>query len=117
MENSRISWQLPLLQPSVNVAASETDAGSVPMSMGATQIESQAVSFGADADQFFRLGLIYSTGGSVPADMVTAHKWFNIAAMRGSREAVNHRCELAREMSSADIAAAQRAARAWLTRH
>lgn len=87
------------------------------MSMGATQSDRQAVSFGADADQFFRLGLMYSAGASVPADMVTAHKWFNIAAMRGSREAIDHRCELAREMSSADIAAAQRAARVWLTRH
>jgi hypothetical protein len=60
---------------------------------------------------------MYSAGGSVPADMVTAHKWFNIAGMRGAREAIQHRCEFAREMSSADIAAAQRAARTWLTRH
>jgi TPR repeat protein len=81
------------------------------MSIGATQTEHQAVSFGADADQFFRLGLMYSTGETVPADMVVAHKWFNIAAMRGSREAVNHRCEIASEMSSTEIAAAQRAAR------
>ncbi len=87
------------------------------MSMGATQTKGQTMSFGADADQFFRLGLMYSTGDSVPTDMVTAHKWFNIAGMRGSREAVRHRCEIAREMSSADIAAAQRAARTWLTRH
>jgi uncharacterized protein len=77
----------------------------------------QHVKYGADADQFFRLGLMYSTGKSVPADMVAAHKWFNIAAMRGSNEAVRHRCEIASEMSAADIAAAQRAARAWLTRH
>jgi hypothetical protein len=60
---------------------------------------------------------MYSAGGSVPADMVAAHKWFNIAGMRGSREAIQHRCEFAREMSSADIAAAQRATRTWLTRH
>lgn len=87
------------------------------MSMGATQTQDQTVNFGADAEQFFRLGLMYSTGESVPTDMVAAHKWFNIAAMRGSREAIRHRCEIAREMSSADIAAAQRAARIWLTRH
>lgn len=87
------------------------------MSMGATQTEDHAVNFGADAEQFYRLGLMYSTGETVPADMVAAHKWFNIAAMRGSREAVRHRCEIAREMSSADIATAQRAARTWLTRH
>lgn len=73
--------------------------------------------FGAGAEEFFRLGLMCSTGETGPADMVSAHKWFNIAAMRGSREAVRHRCEIAREMSSAEVAAAQRAARTWLTRH
>ncbi len=73
--------------------------------------------FGADAEEFYRLGLMYSTGEAVPTDMVAAHKWFNIAAMRGNREAVRHRCEIASEMSSAEIAAAQRAARTWLTRH
>ena len=72
---------------------------------------------GTDADRFFRLGLMYSTGETVAPDMVTAHKWFNIAGMRGSREAVRHRCEIASEMSTAEIAAAQRAARTWLTRH
>jgi TPR repeat protein len=72
--------------------------------------------YGAEAEEFFRLGLMYSSGETGPTDMVTAHKWFNIAAMR-SRDAVRHRCEIAREMSSADIAAAQRAARTWLTRH
>ncbi len=77
----------------------------------------QHLKYGADADRFFRLGLMYSTGESVPADMVAAHKWFNIAAMRGSNEAVRHRCEIASEMSAAEIAAAQRAARVWLTRH
>ena len=77
----------------------------------------RAPAMGAEADQFLRLGLMYSTGETVPADMVTAHKWFNIAGMRGSREAIRHRCEIAGEMSSAEIAAAQRAARIWLTRH
>lgn len=86
------------------------------MSMTAANAD-RAVSFGADAEQFFRLGLMYSTGETVPADMVAAHKWFNIAAMRGNSEAVRHRCEIAGEMSSAEVAAAQRAARVWLTRH
>ena len=65
----------------------------------------------------FQLGMMYSTGGSNPADMIAAHKWFNIAAMRGNAEAVRLRREIAEEMSEAEIAAAQRAARAWVTRH
>ena len=72
---------------------------------------------GADPQDFFRLGMMYSTGAAVPADMVSAHKWFNIAAMRGSSEAARLRREIAEEMSDAEIAAAQRAARDWITRH
>ena len=65
----------------------------------------------------FQLGMMYSTGGSVPADMIAAHKWFNIAAMCGNAEAARLRREIAEEMSEAEIAAAQRAARDWVTRH
>jgi TPR repeat protein len=69
------------------------------------------------ADLFFQLGMMYSTGRSVPTDLVSAHKWFNLAALRGNREAVVYRREIAAEMSEADIACAQKAAREWLTTH
>ena len=69
------------------------------------------------AEDFFRLGMMYSTGAAVPADMVSAHKWFNIAALRGDAEAARLRREVAEEMSESEIAAAQRAARDWVTRH
>ena len=63
------------------------------------------------------LGLMYSTGRSVEPNLVEAHKWFYIAALRGCTEAVSLRSEIAREMSRTDIADAQRAARAWLAAH
>jgi TPR repeat protein len=63
------------------------------------------------------LGLMYSTGRSVEPNLVEAHKWFNIAALRGSAEAAALRSEIAREMSRADIADAQRKARDWLSAH
>jgi TPR repeat protein len=68
-------------------------------------------------DALFELGIKYSTGCSVPADLVSAHKWFNLAAVRGKGEAIRYRREIAAEMSEAEIAAAQRAARDWLARH
>ena len=68
----------------------------------------------AAEDVFFQLGMMYSTGSSLPTDYVAAHKWFNLAAMRGNAEAVRLRREIADVMSEADIAAAQRAARDWL---
>jgi TPR repeat protein len=67
-----------------------------------------------NASTLFDLGMMYSVGRSVPVDYITAHKWFNLAAMQGNREAARLRQEVAEQMSSADIAAAQRAARAWL---
>ena len=36
-----------------------------------------------DADGCFALGMNYSIGANVAADLIEAHKWFNIAAMRG----------------------------------
>jgi len=66
---------------------------------------------------FFQLGMKFSIGRDVEADLVEAHKWFNLAAMRGNRAAVAYRQELAEEMSAADIAAAQRAARDYLQLH
>ena len=84
--------------------------------MGRTEfaaIEDGSVGEAPD-DMFFRLGIKYSTGAEVPTDYVSAHKWFNLAAMRGNIEAVRLRREIALEMTEAQIAQAQRAARDWL---
>ena len=66
------------------------------------------------AQTLYDLGIMYSVGRSVPIDYVTAHKWFNLAALQGNREAIRSRQEIAEQMSDAEIASAQRAARAWL---
>jgi TPR repeat protein len=68
----------------------------------------------ANADTFFDLGMMYSSGRSVPIDYVTAHKWFNLAAMHGHADAARLRREIAAEMTDAEIGLAQRAARDWL---
>jgi hypothetical protein len=71
----------------------------------------------ADANACFARGMIYSAGVGVTADLVEAHKWFNIAAMRGHGDAARLRREIAEQMSDAEIGSAQRAARAWLKAH
>ena len=65
-------------------------------------------------EDLYRMGLVYSTGLGVAVDYITAHKWFNLAALRGYDEAKQSRKELAEYMSSEEIAAAQKAAREWL---
>ena len=69
------------------------------------------------ADTMFELGMMYSSGREVPIDLVVAHKWFNVAAMKGHAEAARLRREIAAEMSDAEIGQAQRAARDWLKAH
>jgi hypothetical protein len=66
---------------------------------------------------FLELGINCTTGGPVPVDLVSAHKWFNLAAMRGNKEATRLRREIAAEMTTAEITTAQRAAREWITTH
>jgi len=83
----------------------------------AASVESSMLRRGANAEKMFQLGMMYASGRSVPADMVSAHKWFNIAALRGNAEAARLRREIAEEMSEGEIATAQRAARDWITRH
>lgn len=70
---------------------------------------------GGSADGLFELGLIYSTGRDVACDLIAAHKWFNLAALRGNHAAKEYRSELAREMTKAQVAEAQRQAREWLS--
>ncbi len=62
----------------------------------------------------YQLGLCYSTGQGVEMDLIRAHKYFNLAAMKGVAEARLWRAELAQQMSTNDIAEAQRLARLWL---
>ena len=71
----------------------------------------------AGGEVFYELGMMYAAGRAVQLDLVLAHKWFNLAAMRGNSHAIRLRREIAGEMSAAEIAAAQRAARDWLTTH
>ena len=65
-------------------------------------------------DMLFDLGMTYSVGRDMAVDLVAAHKWFNLAAMKGSIDAVRLRREVASQMSDVEIGTAQRAARDWL---
>lgn len=66
---------------------------------------------------YFARGLKFCLGRGVEPDLIQAHKWFNIAALRGNREARHYRSEVAAEMTRREIAEAQRQAREWVSRH
>jgi uncharacterized protein len=60
---------------------------------------------------------MYATGRDCDVDIVAAHKWFNIAAIKGSDRAPQVRAELSASMSKPEIARALREAREWMTAH
>lgn len=70
---------------------------------------------GANGDVLFELGMLYASGRDGAVDLIAAHKWFNLAALKGRADAIAMRREIAQQMSDLDIAAAQREARAWMT--
>ena len=68
-----------------------------------------------DEHALYDLGMAYSTGsGGVEVDLIEAHKWFNLAALNGSEDAMHCRAEISDDMTAREIAEAQRQARAWL---
>lgn len=70
------------------------------------------------SEDMYRLGLEASVGGDDQTfDLITAHKWFNLAAMMGNIEARTYRAELSREMTPEEVAEAQRLAREYLSTH
>jgi len=72
---------------------------------------------GESPDVLFDLGLLFASGRGAPVDLIAAHKWFNLAALKGRTDAIELRREVAAQMSADEIAAAQREARAWITSH
>ena len=74
-----------------------------------------AVDASAIPDVLFERGLYWASGRSGVVNLVAAHKWFNLAAVKGRADAIQMRREVAELMSEVEIATAQREARAWMT--
>src|SRR6266568_7334241 len=66
-------------------------------------------------DLLFERGLYWASGRSGVVNLVAAHKWFNLAALKGRPDAISMRREVAEMMSDVEIARAQREARTWMT--
>ena len=59
------------------------------------------------------LGWMYENGHGVPQDYITAHIWYNLAGAHGDEKAREYRDRIAKKMTPAQIAEAQRLAREW----
>ena len=78
----------------------------------ATPVQASAI-----PDVLFERGLYWASGRSGVVNLVAAHKWFNLAALKGRADAIQQRREVAAMMSEVEIAMAQREARTWMTAH
>ena len=70
----------------------------------ATPVQASAI-----PDLLFERGLYWASGRSGVVNLVAAHKWFNLAALKGRADAIPLRREVAELMSEVEIA--DRAAR------
>jgi uncharacterized protein len=66
-----------------------------------------------DAKAQLYLGLQSSFGQGGPMDLVQAYKWYSLAAGNGNAYAPGYRDDLAKQMTPAQIAEAQKRTREW----
>ncbi|HXT65671.1 MAG TPA: tetratricopeptide repeat protein [Nitrospiraceae bacterium] len=66
-----------------------------------------------DANAQFYLGLMCAFGRGTSLDLVQAHMWYSLAAGNGNAHAPGYLDDVARQMTTAQIAEAQKRAREW----
>ena len=66
-----------------------------------------------EANAQFYLGLMSAFGRGGPLDLAQAHMWYSLAAGNGHVGATVYRNDLAKQMTPAQIAEAQKRAREW----
>ena len=66
-----------------------------------------------NANAQYDLGTFYDNGLGVPQDKVRAYMWFSLSAAQGREGAAAFRDLIARRMTPAQIAEAQKLAREW----
>jgi uncharacterized protein len=66
-----------------------------------------------DAVAFAKLGLMYAQAQGVPQDFIQAHMWYNLAGANGAWNTAEARDSLAKRMTPAQIAEAQKLAQEW----
>jgi TPR repeat protein len=60
---------------------------------------------------------MYDNGRGVPKDYVMAHMYWNVAAVSGNKDAIKNRGLIEKDMTSSQIAEAQKLARDWMSKH
>ena len=61
----------------------------------------------------FNLGFMYHQGHGAPQDYIQAHMWYNLSAAQSITNAAKNRDLIAKDMTPAQIAEAQKLAQEW----
>ena len=110
-ENMSVIWSHRTAAPGNFAAATVTTPGEDLLVATCLAAAAQG-----DLSAYFDLGVAYSTGShGVECDLIEAHKWFNLAAVKGREEAQLCRADISEEMTAREIAEAQRRAREWMS--
>ena len=99
--------QTPPVRPRAQTVSTDTPE------IAALRVKANA----GDAGAQYNLGLMYGNGQSVQEDYVEGYKWLNLAASRASSEKKRYAETLdvvAKTMTPAQLAKAQKLAREWL---
>ncbi|HEU0220520.1 MAG TPA: tetratricopeptide repeat protein [Gallionella sp.] len=107
-----------------NVSAQTSLGVMYERGLGIPQDEKEAASWlrkaaeQGHAEALYTLGGMYERGqGAIQADLVQAHKWFNIAVAAGFDIAQDNLDEIETKMSHEQIEAARSMAKEWLATH
>ncbi len=104
-----VSLLLPQSKADYESGVQAWESGSYRQAMA----EWQSAASEDDGRAMLAIGRAYRQGLGVLQDHVEAHKWFNLAASRGEREALEERDALGALMSEEEQAEARRLAREW----
>jgi TPR repeat protein len=85
----------------------------VPRDFAKARLWYEKAAVQGEAKAQFYLGIQSAFGEGGPLDLVQAHMWYSLAAGNGNAHAPGYRDDLARQMTAAQIAEAQRLAREW----
>jgi TPR repeat protein len=85
----------------------------VPRDFAKARLWYEKAAVQGEAKAQFYLGIQSAFGEGGPLDLVQAHMWYSLAAGNGNAHAPGYRDDLARQMTHAQIAEAQRLAREW----
>lgn len=107
-----------------NVSAQTSLGVMYERGLGIPQDEKEAASWlrkaaeQGHAEALYTLGGMYERGqGAIQADLVQAHKWFNIAVAAGFDIAQDNLDEIEAKMSSEQVEKARAMAKEWLATH